>query len=324
MKILSLAMPLALLVCCLVACHRHSDYPAGHLENESLDRKTTAAPPEAMYKPNAADTASASEVGNVSEYSADRREDQEPDPKSANRLTPVVAKAPQANPDWDKKIVKTADISLEVKNFRIFNAVLSGMVKQFGGYIAQEQETQSAAKIENVMTIKVPVEQFETAIYRLSAGSDSDKLVEKKISSEDVTMDVVDTKSRMESKKEVLQRYLELLKQARTMNEILKVQTEINDIQEQIEAAAGRIGYLSHSAAYSTINLDFYQVLDAGIVVDPEPSFVRKIKLAFVEGWTLVSSLLLGVIALWPLVLAGFVGWIGIRKWRSRRKLSTT
>jgi hypothetical protein len=322
MKILSLAMPMALLVCGLIACNSHSDSPAGRLKNESLDRKMTAAPAEALYKSNA-DSVSGSGAGNASEYSADRKEDQDPDPKSVNRQTPTEAKAPQANPDWDKKIVKTADISLEVKNFRVFNEVLSGMVKQFGGYIAQEQETQSTAKIENAMTIKVPVDQFETVINRLSSGSDSDKLVEKKISSEDVTMDVVDTKSRMESKKEVLQRYLDLLKQARTMNEILKVQTEINDIQEEIEAAAGRIGYLSHSAAYSTINLDFYQVLDAGVVVDPEPSFVHKIKLAFVEGWTLVSSLVLGVIALWPLVLAGFWGWLGVRKWRSGRKLST-
>ncbi len=83
------------------------------------------------------------------------------------------------------------DIGLEVKNFRVFNAELPGIVKQFGGYIAQEQETQSSYKIENTMTIKVPVEEFEEALSRLSPGSDSDKLIGKKISTEDVTMEVV-------------------------------------------------------------------------------------------------------------------------------------
>ncbi len=37
------------------------------------------------------------------------------------------------------------------------------------------------------------------------------------------------------------------------MEDILQVQEEINEIQENIEAAAGRVHYLTHSAAYSTI-----------------------------------------------------------------------
>jgi hypothetical protein len=199
MKISSLAMPAALLVYCLIACNGHRDSSMASRDAKAEDMQTFAA-----------DSTSAG---------------RKPDPKSPQAMRQIrpTSASPQANPDWDKKIVKTADIGLEVKNFRVFNAALSGIVKQFGGYISQEQETQSSYKIENTMTIKVPVEQFEGAMNRLSAGSDSDKLVGKKISTEDVTMEVVDTKSRMESKKEVLQRYLELLKQAKTMNEILKV-----------------------------------------------------------------------------------------------------
>ena len=47
--------------------------------------------------------------------------------------------------------------------------------------------------------------------------SDSDRLTEKKMNSEDVTMEVIDTKSRLETKKEVRGRYLDLLKQARNI-----------------------------------------------------------------------------------------------------------
>jgi hypothetical protein len=45
------------------------------------------------------------------------------------------------------------------------------------------------------------------------------------------------------------------------MKEILQVQQEINSIQEQMESASGRINYLSHQSAYSTIHLQYFQYL---------------------------------------------------------------
>ncbi|MGO8055700.1 DUF4349 domain-containing protein, partial [Rhizobium leguminosarum] len=97
---------------------------------------------------------------------------------------------------------------------------------------------------------KVPVDRFDEAINLLAETDE--KILERKIGSEDVTGDVVDTRSRMEAKKQVRERYLDLLKQAKNINEILQVQTEINNIQVDIESAAGRVNYLSHAAALST------------------------------------------------------------------------
>jgi hypothetical protein len=229
---------------------------------------------------------------------------------------PAGGRAPQANPDWDKKIVKTADLQLEVRNYQAFSNLVQAAVKRCGGYIGKEEQSRSDYKIENTVIIKVPVEQFDEAIAQLTNPSDSNRLAEKKISSEDVTLEVVDTKSRMEAKLQVRARYLELLKQARTMSDILKVQDEINGIQEEIEAASGRIGYLSHAAAYSTINLNFFQVLNAGAKNDPEPSFFRRIRGAFGDGWDWSSGAMIGIVSLWPLWLVLFSLWLGFRKWR--------
>jgi hypothetical protein len=144
--------------------------------------------------------------------------------------------------------------------------------------------------------------------------SDSDRLVEKKISSEDVTTQLVDTRSRLETKKEVRERYLELLRQAKSMKDILAVQDVINGVQEEMDAAAGRIAYLGHSAAFSTINLKFYQVLDASVKDDPSPTFWHKLKDSINEGWTWLSSLVLGLTSIWPLLLLAAGGWMIVRR----------
>ena len=216
-----------------------------------------------------------------------------------------------ANPDWDRKIVKTADISIETKNFPRFTERLHRLVRESGGYIAQEDQSQSPAEIKNSISIRVPVDRFDDLLQQLPA--DSDRLTEKKISSQDVSMEVVDTKSRLETKREVRERYVDLLKQANKMKDILTIQQEIDGIQEQMEAAAGRINFLGHAAALSTVNLKFYQVLDAGAVAVPtQPTFLHRIKVSFLVGWGFLSELGLGLLTVWPLWLAlglGLAAW---------------
>ena len=94
---------------------------------------------------------------------------------------------------------------IEIKEYKSFYASLREKVRSVGGYIAQEEQNESDYKIENTLVIKVPVDQFDNSIALLT--SNVEKINAKKISSQDVTTEFVDTKSRMEAKKQVRQRY---------------------------------------------------------------------------------------------------------------------
>ena len=235
-------------------------------------------------------------VGNISDTIAAPQEG--PGKAKQNQQTPLIKQ------DWDKKIIKTANLNLEVKDYNAYNSSLREKLKQFGGYIAQEEQSQSEYKIENILTIKIPVEQFDDAVNSIS--SSVKELNEKKITSEDVTTEVIDTRSRLEAKKQVRLRYLDLLKQAKNMEEILSVQSEINGIQEQIESAAGRMEYLQHSSSFSTIHLTFYQVLNGAAIDNDKPTFSTRITNAFRFGWNWIGELSIGIVSIWPLLLAVF------------------
>ena len=213
--------------------------------------------------------------------------------------------SPKPNPDWDKKIIKTASLNVEVDDYNKFYSLMREKVRSVGGYIAQEEQNQSDYKIENTLSIKVPVDQFDNALGQLTV-SNIKKINEKKITSQDVTTEFIDTRSRMESKKQVRQRYLDLLKQAKNMEEILNVQSEINSIQEDIESAAGRIEYLGHSSAYSTIDLTYYQVLNSSAKDNDKPSFATKMTNAFKNGWSWIGDPFIGLLSIWPLLRVVF------------------
>ena len=215
--------------------------------------------------------------------------------------------SPGQNPDWDKKIIKTADLKIEVKDFKSFADFVHKNSKQYGGYIANEEQNQSGEKLEATISIKVPVDQFESLINQFPS---SEKLIEKKISTDDVTGEVVDTKSRLQAKEQMRLKYLEFLKQAKNMEEVLKVQSEINNIQEEMEAASGRVNYLSHQSAFSTINLTFYQILPGYTPSNDNPGFFARTGDAFSKGFSIISEIIIGFVSIWPLVLLVFLIWI--------------
>lgn len=225
---------------------------------------------------------------------------------------------PADHTDWDKKIIKTATLKLEVKDFKDYNESVHQTVKKFGGYIAQEEQNLSEEKTETTISIKVPVDQFETMMNQLPGGDV--KVLERKITTEDVTGEVVDVKSRLQTKIQMRLKYLDFLKQSKNMEEVLQVQNEINEIQEAIEAAAGRVGYLTHQSAMSTINLSFYQPINGYKPSDGTPSFLTRVTDAFKNGAKWIADLMVGLISLWPLLIISIIGVLIFKKKFSTKK----
>ncbi len=243
---------------------------------------------------------------------------------SVDNLEEKITNAPSPTKtitDWDKKIIKTADIKLELKDYNNYNSNIHKSLRTFGAYIAKEEQSQYNDMLQNNVTIKVPVDKFDDLVNSFSGESIS--VIEKKINTEDVTGELVDGKARMEAKKQVRLQYLSLLKQAKNMKDILEVQKEINDIQEEIESVNGRIDYLSHQAAYSTINLNYYQFLSGYNPLNDHPTFINKIADAFKNGFSIISNLSIFIISIWPIILLiiAVIIFYKRRRWQTKKTI---
>ena len=223
--------------------------------------------------------------------------------------------SPLAHTDWNKKIITTAIVQLEVKDFKKYNETIHNKIRQFGGYIAQEEQSLIAEKSETVLSIKVPVEQFEILLNALPGGDT--KILQRRITSEDVTGEIIDTKLRLEAKKQARLKYLDFLKASKNMEEVLQVQGEINSIQEEIEAASGRVAYLSHQSSFSTTHLTFYQPAIGFLPIDVSPSFLTRLGNAFKSGAEWLIELVVAMITIWPVWHIVIGGMIGFKKMKS-------
>ncbi len=208
-------------------------------------------------------------------------------------------------PEPEAKIIKTGDIKIEVEDYTVSIKEIKAIISKFNGTIMSENESSYSYGIENYLTIQVKSNLFDSLLNCITFQQ---KVISKDVSAQDVTEEFVDIVTRLKSKKEVRDRYSDLLKQARTINEIVTVEEQLRRIQEEIEAKEGRLKYLNSRTKFSTINLTVYQY-DSNLY---EPGFFSKIGKALSGGWNGFKWFIIGILYIWPfwLIVAAVLIWL--------------
>ncbi|WP_212004318.1 DUF4349 domain-containing protein [Chitinophaga sp. HK235] len=220
-----------------------------------------------------------------------------------------------------QKIIKTARISFAVDDFAAAKKRITDIVSKTGGYLSSEVESRGSTEWRNHLEIKVPAAAFDSCVGSLTSGVS--RLDQKNITSQDVTAEYVDLDARMKTRIATEQRYLDILKQARNVKEILEVEVQLKAIREEIEAAKGRLQYIDHQVSYSMIYLDYYQTL--ALSAPEGPGFLQRSWLSVREGWNSLLGLTIEGLGLWPFMLIIIFIFIFIkRRLKRNRKQAVT
>jgi hypothetical protein len=214
-------------------------------------------------------------------------------------------KCDAADPSNQKMLIKKASVRFEVKDYQVVRRTIGDIVGEFDAYISSEAESKTEYQVSNQMAIRISSVQFEALIDSLLGQAKN--LDEKNITVEDVTEEFVDVKARLKAKRQVEERYLEILKKANSVTDILEVEKKLGQIREEIETAEGRLKYLSHQVAYSTIDLYFYE--QKTVFPKTRTGFLSQLASSFMNGWSGLTEFILGLISIWPflLIITGIV-----------------
>lgn len=214
-----------------------------------------------------------------------------PPPSSENEII--------ENLEIETKLIKTASITIELKDYEENKFLIDTMVSKYSGYISGENEIRNDMMINNNLIIRVPCENFDNLIENII--SISTKVDSKLISVEDVTDQYVDVYTRLQTKKLVEQQYLEILKKAYTITDILNVTEHIRQIREEIDAKEGELKYLDNQVSLSTINLYIYENVSPDVV--KKNNFWKRLINSLEKGWNGILIFILGLFQIWPVWL---------------------
>jgi hypothetical protein len=213
------------------------------------------------------------------------------------------------------KIIKTASVEIQVKNTEESHRKIAALLGKYNAYFGSDNRSTSSYRIDNSMSIRVPSAQFDNLLDEVMKEAIYTNY--KNISAEDVTDQFVDTEARLKTKKEVEQRYLALLREAKKVQDILDIEDKLRIIREEIEVAEGKLKLMNDQVNYSTINLNTYQNLD--YTPEPETGFFSDLKEAFIRGWRGLVDFVVGLVRLWPfLLITTIVAVFAVRKLRKK------
>ena len=156
--------------------------------------------------------------------------------------------------DVERKIIKTGYISLVVENVEKSLDEISAIASELGGYVVSSSKSSDDETVRGNVSIRVPAEKYDQAFTKLRAIAV--KVPNESTDTQDVTEEYIDLTARLSTLEATEVQYLELLKKAETVEDILKVQQALSNIRQDIETLQGRIQYLERTSDMSLININ--------------------------------------------------------------------
>ncbi|MGA9227301.1 MAG: DUF4349 domain-containing protein, partial [Mesobacillus sp.] len=209
-------------------------------------------------------------------------------------------------------VIYNAEMNLRVKNFEKARNALEQKAKTYKGYIVNSSSNRYDGEQQSgTMTFRIPQEHFQAFLN--DAEGLSVQVYNRQVSGEDVTEEYVDLESRLRSKRAVEARLLEFMKQAQKTEDLLKISSDLANVQEEIEQIAGRKKFLENQSALSTVTISLEENEVPVPKIDNENlNTWQKIKKQFADNINILLSAGSGIIVflignLPILLIVGFI-----------------
>jgi Domain of unknown function (DUF4349) len=224
--------------------------------------------------------------------------------------------------DLENRIVRTATVDLEVGRGRL-NAVIDQATvvvasRYKGLYVGSNTSVPGSGAAHGEVTFRVPVLAFEAALRDLKQLG---TYRGEKSATDDVTNQYIDLSGQLKAWRAQEKVYLQLLDRARSISDVVTVQTQLQQVQSNIQRLQGQVDFLDQSSSFSTIVLVLSEPGAAPAGAKARNRFVRAWSMA-VEGLAVVgAALLVTVVWLVPFAALGGLALLIARVLRRSRVL---
>ncbi len=213
-----------------------------------------------------------------------------------------------------RKLEKKASIRIVSNDISQCRKFTDSLSSRYRAYIENEVYSSRYTQLYEI-TLRVPSNAVDSLISAMHGVSG--KIVEKSISVVDRTYEYYDNDSRRKTQEAMLERYRAMLKNTTKISDMLEVQNRIDQIQIEMDRVQGLMNVIDHNVSYSEVKITLEQERDSVSGEEKKPGFWHDMGEAIVTGWNIIKVILVGIVAIWPLLLLGGVIFY---VWRRKRK----
>jgi len=164
--------------------------------------------------------------------------------------------------DIDRKIVKNGYMTLEVNDITAAITGVTAIAKDLNGYVVSSNKQGVQDITYGQISIRVPSDSFDEAFDKLRKLAVN--VPNESTNSQDVTEQYTDLQAQLRNLEATEAQYLEILKKAEKVEDILAVQRELSNVRGQIEQIKGRIQYLERTSDMALIDVNLQKTKPIG------------------------------------------------------------
>lgn len=240
---------------------------------------------------------------------------------------PAATNAAESAPlSADRKLIRTAWLELESKQYEESLAALLALVESAGGYVESQNEQgisyhaggHYAARYAEI-TARIPAGMLEQTANRVGELCN---LVSRSSDVSDVTEHYTDTEARLSGLRLQEERLLAILAKADTLTDVIELESRLADVRYQIESYETSLRNLDSRISYSTLHITLQEVVEYNLITNPPQTLGQRLADAWRDAWSIVKSSLsnaliwvvtwLPTLLLWAVVLGG-AGYLVLR-----------
>lgn len=226
----------------------------------------------------------------------------------------------------DRKLIRRVNMEAETEDLDALLGHLTDRISQLGGYVEsrniQNGSAYSGRRYRSAnLVIRIPAAKLDEFVRGVGENSN---VVSTRETSDDVTLQYVDTESRLKVLRTEEARLLEFLGNAVSIAEMLEVEQRLTKVQSEIESLTAQLKTYDNLVDYGTVTLNINEVEVYTPVA--EPGLWQEIQETFGESLTglgeIGEGLLIFLLGYSPylLVLAVIGGGIWLFIWNFDRR----
>jgi hypothetical protein len=209
-------------------------------------------------------------------------------------------------PALGPQVIQTASLSLTVPEKEFLATVdrARTIALGLGGFVVGSSSSQGTERrlVSGTLDLRVPSRSYARALERLSALG---RVESSEESGQDVSQEFVDLEARSRHLEAVERQLLELLDRADTVAAALTVQSQLNQVQLELEQVRGRLRYLDDQVAYATISLALSERQAVAKEEDEESAW------GIVDAWRTAAHGFVAVVG-WIFVVAATIAPVAV------------
>lgn len=223
-------------------------------------------------------------------------------------LSPKVATQSTEEAGLPRKITKSGSLSILVETAETTAQNIQAIAGSMAGYVSDSYLYEVTPGVKaGAITIRVPADKFDDTINRIKELAI--KVESENINANDVTDQFIDLEARLKNLKAQESQYLDILKKATAVEDVLKVTNQLNQVRQQIDSFQGQLKYLNSQIDLSSITINLTAEKEVQIFgINWRPiTVIKQAVRSLLNGLMSYANLIIAAIIFLPVIILWIV-----------------